>query len=153
MSIDANEMNRRLVGLAESRDVRFWRVDYSQLSAPEQVFLVIWELEAEVNNGGFEQYFSNSSGRLAPHAGGALRAIGAEAMAAIVDQAFSAVDHGVSWSNDEARKATLIALKSETLQKLEGLDEAFRAYPNNLNDLLYRFVSAHRGEIGAPADF
>src|SRR5689334_24380735 len=45
-------MNRRLIRLAESPDIRFWRVDYDQLSAPERVFGAIWELESEVNNGG-----------------------------------------------------------------------------------------------------
>ena len=57
MKIDRNEMNRRLIRLAESPNIRFWRVDYDQLSFPERVFVLIWELESEVNNGGFHQYF------------------------------------------------------------------------------------------------
>ena len=78
MTIDDREMNRRLIRLSESPTSRFWRLDYKDLSIPERVFLVIWELESEVNNGGFQQYFYNSSGALAPHVVSALKAIGAQ---------------------------------------------------------------------------
>ena len=61
MKPDERELERRLIKLAESREVRFWRVPYDQLTYPERVFGLIWELESEVNNGGFEQYFSNST--------------------------------------------------------------------------------------------
>src|ERR1041385_8223768 len=54
--IDRSEINRRLVRLAESPNIRFWRVAYDQLSLPERVFGLIWEFESEVNNGGFLQY-------------------------------------------------------------------------------------------------
>lgn len=62
MMADFGQMNQRLLRLAESPNSRFWRVNYEALSRAEQIFLMIWELEAEVNNGGFHQYFSNSSG-------------------------------------------------------------------------------------------
>jgi hypothetical protein len=52
MTIDNREMNRRLIRLSENPTSRFWRLDYKDLSIPERVFLVIWELESEVNNGG-----------------------------------------------------------------------------------------------------
>jgi uncharacterized protein DUF4375 len=66
MTIDKQEMNRRLIKLSESPSSRFWRVEYQDLSTPERVFLLIWEFESEVNNGGFYQYFHNSSGAGAP---------------------------------------------------------------------------------------
>jgi len=31
--------------------------------------------------------------------------------------------------------------------------QAFFRYPNDLTTLLYQYVSKHRDEIGAPADF
>jgi hypothetical protein len=52
MAIDGREMNRRLIKLSESSTSRFWRLDYGDLSPPERVFLLVWELESEVNNGG-----------------------------------------------------------------------------------------------------
>jgi hypothetical protein len=153
MTIDNNEKNRRLIALSERPDVRFWRADYAQLSPPEQVFLVIWELEAQVNNGGFEQYFLNSSGRLASHAAEALRTIGAQEMASITDLAVYAVGRDIPWLDNDARQDALDALDEDVLSELEDLTQAFFKYPNNLTELLYEYVSQHRSEIGAPADF
>ena len=38
-------------------------------------------------------------------------------------------------------------------KSLESLDQAFFRYPNDLTTLLYRYVSEHRDQIGAPVDF
>jgi hypothetical protein len=153
MTIDVNEMNRRLVKLAESPNSRFWRIDYGALSSPERVFRAVWELEAEVNNGGFHQYFLNSSGSLVPDAADALRAIGAATMSEIVEQAVEAIGHDISWSDDDARKASLAALAPGAVAKLGEFDQAFFAYPDNLTALLYKYVSEHREEINVPSEF
>jgi hypothetical protein len=153
MTADRNEMNHRLVKLAKSSECRFWRLDYDALSLPKRVFRAIWELESEVNNGGFHQYFSNSSGSLVPNVVDALRAIGAVAMAGIVGCAIEAVGPSVSWSDDSARQASLGDLSPEAMEKLDELDQAFYAYPDDLTALLYRFVSKHRDEVGVPAEF
>jgi hypothetical protein len=153
MTIDVNEMNRRLVKLAESPNSRFWRIDYGALSSPERVFRAVWELEAEVNNGGFHQYFLNSSGSLVPDAADALRAIGAATMSEIVEQAVEAIGHDISWPDDDARKASLAALAPGAVAKLGKFDQAFFAYPDNLTALLYKYVSEHREEIKVPSEF
>jgi len=36
----------------------------------------------------------------------------------------------------------------EILEKLEHLDQKFFAYPDNLTDLLFAYVSQHPGEFG-----
>jgi hypothetical protein len=149
-TMDANEMNRRLTQLAERPDARFWRVSYEALSAPERVFRSVWELEAEVNNGGFHQYFWNSSGSLAPHAPAALRAIGASTTAGIVESAIAAVGRDIPWSDERARQTRLDAIEP---QRLERFDDAFYAYPDNLTMLLYRYASEHRGDLGLSPDF
>jgi hypothetical protein len=51
------------------------------------VFVCVWELEADVNNGGFDQYYFNSSGDLAGDAVESLNAIGAKNTADVVRQA------------------------------------------------------------------
>lgn len=153
MTIDENEMNRRLVNLAGSPTSRIWRVDYGALSPPERVFRSVWELEADVNNGGFLQYLSNSTGGLAPCAAGALRAIGATTMSEIVEQAVAAVGRDISWLDNGAREAALAALAPEAEAKLDEFDKAFYAYPDNLTTLLYRYVSEHRDEINVPSEF
>lgn len=143
MKIDRNEMNRRLIRLAESPNIRFWRVDYDQLSFPERVFVLIWELESEVNNGGFHQYFLNSTGARAPHIVEALKAVGAVQTAALVQEAIAQVG-SIPWSDATARKAIMNALSSDVIEKLNKLDQSFYAYPNDLTELLYRYVDKHR---------
>ena len=154
MTIDNREMNRRLIRLSESPTSRFWRLDYKDLSTPERVFLVIWELESEVNNGGFYQYFYNSSGALAPHAVGALKTIGAKATADVVQRALNAVVNTIaSWSDDAQRQEQANQLSSGTRQILEELDQEYYASPEDLTPLLYKYVADHRIEVQAPADF
>lgn len=153
MTPNRNEMNRRLVDFAESPNCRFWQVDYDQLSVPERVFGVIWELEAEVYNGGFRQYFENASGRLAPDAVDALIAIGAAVAADIVARAIETIAENTPWSDDEAREAKLNRLSESANAALASLDEAFLQYPDDLATLLYAYVCGHRKELGAPDEF
>jgi hypothetical protein len=153
MSIDEHEMNRRLIALAEYVGARFWHIDYDTLSRPERVFRAIWELEAQVNNGGFAQYFRNSSGELALEVADALRAVGAASMAAIVEQALEMVGRDVRWNDDNARIAHIENLPTTTTDELEPLDQQFISYPDNLTVLLYQYVSEHRDEMRAPANF
>lgn len=153
MSIDAREMNRRLVRLAESPELRIWHQDYESLSRPERVFQSVWELEAEVNNGGFKQYFWNSSGRYAPQASGALRNIGAVKIAAIVDDAIKAIGGDPPWRDDVQRRLHVDAMPQAAKARLSALDKQFFAYPENLTALLYAYVSRHRDQIGVPPTF
>jgi hypothetical protein len=153
MAIDQREMNLRLIRLSEDRDVGFWAVDYDTLPEPKRVFRAIWEFEAQVNNGGFHQYFLNTSAWTVPGISDALLAIGATATAAIVNDAIAVVGRNVPWQDDEARREKLAALPDIVRQELEGLDQAFFRYPDDLTTLLYQYVCKHRNQIGAPADF
>jgi hypothetical protein len=150
---DEEEMNRRLVEFAESPNCRFWNTEFAKLSACEVVFGLVWELEGEVNSGGFQQYFHNSSGSFAPYVVDALRRLGAMKTAELAERAIGAVGSSVPWSDDEARQAKIAALPAAIEDELEALDNAFFARPDNLTTLLYKYVSDHRHEIGAPEDF
>jgi hypothetical protein len=91
-----------------------------------------------VNNGGFYQYFLNSTGALAPQVADALKAVGAVETAALAEKALSQVGSNVQWSDDAARKAKISQLSSQVKEKLHELDQAFYASPDDLTDLLYR---------------
>ena len=58
-----------------------------KLSKSEQAIYIIWNLEAEINNGGFNQYYFNSSGQFADLAPDALKLIHANKFAKLVDKA------------------------------------------------------------------
>lgn len=153
MALSAKEMNSRLIQLSEDRGAGFWLLDYDVLPEPKRVFRSVWELEAQVNNGGFYQYFWNASASGVPGIIYALQAIGADATAAVVNDAIAAVGSDLPWLDDDARRSRLAAVSPAARQQLEALDQAFYRYPNDLTRLLYQYVSKHRHEIGAPEDF
>ena len=146
--MDEPEMNLRLIRLSEAVEAQFADADPATLPPAVQVFWVIWQLEAEVNNGGFLQYFGNSSGRLVPHAVAALRTIGANTMADIVERAIFVAGRDIAWADDEARSTALNALGPDVPEELDFLDRAFFTYPDNLTVLLYTYASEHSDELG-----
>lgn len=60
------------------------------VSAEERVILIVEALQREVNNGGFEQFFENSSGEYAGELEAALRQIGAARVADLAAKAVQA---------------------------------------------------------------
>ena len=116
----------------------------SSLPPAQQTFKIIWELEAEVNNGGFLQYFLNSSGRDAPRVETALRMIGATKCADLAAKAFRIVDAtGLDWTNDEYRQAHIEKIDASAGDTLNALDGQFYEYPDPLSQLLADYVAAH----------
>jgi hypothetical protein len=71
------DKNEFLIALSESEKTDFGRIEFSQQTEEQQVFSAIWDLESEVNNGGFEQYFCNLGGDTANFVPTALERIGA----------------------------------------------------------------------------
>lgn len=53
--------NNILISLSESDKTQFGKQEFATQSTCQQVFSSVWAVEAEVNNGGFSQYFLNDS--------------------------------------------------------------------------------------------
>jgi len=105
----------RLGALAYRRGTR------SRLSANERLVLLIGELEADVNNGGFGQYLANKGSR---RARAALRALG-------------------TVRAKRTARWLAAALKTPTdSNALERLDARFVEHPEDLASLVMRYVGA-----------
>jgi hypothetical protein len=141
------DKNKQLCALSENPAAQFWKVSYQELTAAEKVFVSIWELEAEVNNGGFDQYFLNSSGDNAGHCVSALEKIGAFNFAALVKQAVSVFENSTPPDDPEIRQPLVVNFSDEQKKFLNELDQKFFKYPDNLTDLLFDFVTKNRAEI------
>lgn len=125
----------RLVGDIEQRP-------WTQLSKQERVILAVWQLEAEVNNGGFDQYFRNSAGEHAPCAIEALEEIGAPNCAAIVRRAVRLVLGEVGdW---QKARGAFLAASPDVEGTLEALDQEFYLYPEDLGTLLSEYLGGQR---------
>ena len=118
--------------------------DMSALSEAERIFYITQSLEMEVNNGGFSQFFYNSSGNFSNELVGAFTAIGANATAAICQKAISAFGRDIPVDKDE-REEMLDELESDEFDEiLEECDNAFYDYEDNLNELNYNFVMKNK---------
>lgn len=110
------------------------------LSTHERTLYVTQTLEQEINNGGFSQYFYNSSGDLANELADAFAAIGAHKTAAICKRALSAFKGAVP--TDRTERQTM--LERMHCHKLwEKCDDAFYEYEDDLESLNRAYILAH----------
>jgi hypothetical protein len=140
--------NHILIGLSESPHTKFGKEDFAGQSVPQKVFSALWEVESEVNNGGFAQYFANDSAESAHFVVDALRMIGAPKTADICQSALAAAFPAGLPESEEAIRSAAADFSDEVLEKLEPLDQEFFSYPHNLTDLLFAYVSRHPEEFG-----
>lgn len=140
--------NNLLIGLSESENTRFGKEDFALQSLPQKVFSAIWAVESEVNNGGFSQYFFNSSAESAPFVVEALETIGAPKTADICQRAIATAFSAGLPRTPETIRSIAIDFSDEILEKLEPLDQEFFAYPHSLTDLLFGYVWEHPEEFG-----
>lgn len=142
------DKNKALIKLSESDKVALWTQDFSEQSTPQKVFSAIWAVESEVNNGGFSQYFQNSSSETAAFVADAMDIIGAPKTAEICRRAISATFPLGLPSDPNVINAAAEEFSPDIEDALEALDDEFMAYPHNLTDLLFAYVSNHPEEFG-----
>ena len=85
------DRNKYLIDLTDSNRTDFCYVAFAKQSDVQKVFSAVWEIESQVNNGGFDQYFRNSDSDIIAFAPAALKMIGASACAMIVESAIELV--------------------------------------------------------------
>ncbi len=95
---------------------------------------LIDDLEAEINNGGFEQFFFNSAGDYTEETIQALVKIGANHTADIVNKAASKFPDGMPPKDRDNRQELLEEVSPES-DAFEELDEEFLAYEDDLASL------------------
>jgi hypothetical protein len=121
-----------------------WEVPHANRTAAQRTFMIIMEFDGEVNNGGFEQFFSNRSGRDAPTTEACLREIGAECCADLMAKAFDVVAGStIDWQNDLKRKERIRAMSDDAWYGLEDLNLIFYSNPDPLDELMARFIASH----------
>ena len=114
---------------------------FAGLPERDRVLIAVWCLEAEVNNGGFHQFYFNSAGDYAQVLSGMLYAIGAHRMARIMERANRLFgEQGPPLNRDKRQEALDILTPSGNA--FEQLDEEFIAYPDNLAELLEKWLRA-----------
>jgi len=115
-----------------------------KLNEHERVFYVTQILEQEVNNGGFSQFFYNSSGDFSNEIVDAFTKIGAFKTAEICKKALAVFNGNVPTDRD-AREELLDSLECDDV--LSECDDDFYEYEDNLEELNYTYIMEHRSSF------
>jgi hypothetical protein len=142
------DKNGILITLSGSDRTEVGKDNFIEQSIPQKVFTPVWVLEAEVNNGGFSQYFFNSSGETAGFVVEALETIGALQTAELCEQAIVTAFPAGLPSDLTLIRCAATDFSDEIVSALNALDKKFYQYPDDLTELLYEYVSAHPEEFG-----
>ena len=118
-----------------------------KLSKEEKSFYFIFQLEREVNNGGFLQFFFNDSGDSANDTAAALREIGAEKTAKICDRALAPFGGTVSNNRDERITMLNNTFTDEISEIFSQCDKDFYKYADDLVDLNYQFIMKNKNHF------
>jgi len=130
-----------------------------QLSSEEQRYFAVGLLEGEVYNGGFDQFFWNSSGDYYQLAVAGLEDVGAVSALALVKEAADTVfgrsgppaDRTERWRimDSKTRRLSEVLTRNRQRSRLESLDKQFWEDPDRLADRL----TAYAEERGLIAPF
>ena len=123
---------------------RYDRDGFASLTPAERVAYCVDALEREVNNGGFEQFFWNSSGDTAHETVEALEAIGAGQAAQMVREAMACFPGGAVAASRDNREQALQSIGEAAREKWQALDGRFYEYPDDLTGLMRRYVERNR---------
>ena len=132
------ELDDYIVSLCEYGD----RLD--KLNDFQKVFYYNQYLEKEVNNGGFNQFYFNSSGNYAHEIIDSLKTIGADKTAEIVKKANEQFpDSNVP--KDRIERQDVLEQIEETADEIwDELDQKFYAYEDDLNSLNMAYIKNNK---------
>ena len=122
------------------------RVGYEKLSEEEKIILAIEALEREVNNGGYSQFFFNSSKEYAPILVNSLKRIGCENVALLSQEAIAIL--GITDNlTVEAIDAAMDAENEERDEKLSDCDSKYYSEAGDLSEPLLNFIKMNKTKI------
>lgn len=114
------------------------------LSLLEGVGVGVWMLDAEVNNGGFDQYYFNSAGDLAIQTVEALKTIGAVKTAVLLDCANSEFPEALPPTDRTERQRVLDEVRE--IARFAALEREFYRDEENRISLLASYLKLHAGD-------
>ena len=114
-----------------------------------QAIYVIWILEGEVNNGGFNQFYYNSSGEFANLLPEALELIGASKFSELLERAnstYKTENDRITALQDGTMEGFMDSYDNNPLDKYD--DEFYELYEEeNLNDLQIKYIRSHKDDF------
>lgn len=118
-----------------------------RLTEPQKIFYFNQNLEREINNGGFNQYFYNSSGDFAHDTIISLRTIGADKTADILQKAIDQFPNSTVSKDRAKRQEVLEQIEEAANEVWEQLDQTFYKYEDDLNELNIQYIKQNRSSF------
>jgi Domain of unknown function (DUF4375) len=115
------------------------------LTDQERIVLAVEALEREVNNGGYDQFFLNSSREFAPVIVGALERIGCKKTANVTRRAIKALS--ISDLTSDAIEAVISTPDEGRRSKLNRCDDSYYKSAEPIADRLFAFIKANKASI------
>ncbi len=143
--LNADNINASIIELDNFiGDVCNYGDEMDKLTEPQKLFYLNQNLEREVNNGGFNQYFVNSIGDFAQETIWSLKGIGADKTAAILQKAIDQFP-GKTVPKDRDERIKIIEQIEEAANEVwQELDQMFFKYEDDLNKLNIEYVKKHK---------
>ncbi len=121
--------------------------DIDELIASQKTFYLNQNIEREINNGGFKQYFINSSGDFAQETVESLEKIGATKTAAILTKAIEQFPNKFVPKDYNKRMELVEQVEENANVKWEELDNLFYNYEDDLNQLNIEFIKRNKEDF------
>jgi hypothetical protein len=118
--------------------------DFSKLTDYQKLFYLNQNLEREINNGGFKQYFFNSSGDNAHETILSLKAIGADTTADILQKAIDQFPNKTVPKDRDERTEIVEQIEEVADEVWNELDQKFYEYQDDLNILNIEYVKKYK---------
>jgi hypothetical protein len=114
------------------------------LSEPQKNFYLNQNLEREINNGGFNQYFINPSGDYAHETIHSLKLIGANRTNEILEKAIDQFPDKIVPKDRDERVEIVEEIEETANEVWEELDQKFFEYVDDLNALNIEYVRQNK---------
>jgi hypothetical protein len=121
----------------------------SELSEPERVVLAVEAMEREVNNGGYHQFFTNSSHVHTDFIVRALELINCPKVAAITGDAIARLQLPEQYQAENVESVAM-ELSDEEREKLGECDSRYYENDENIAENLFAYIEQHQHEIRIP---
>lgn len=121
-----------------------------RLSSIERKLLAVADLREEVNNGGFEQYFSNAAGDRHALALQALTEMGATPLSKAMQRALIVFPGSKPPPTPDARVKLIAAARKRAEAIWGSCDDAFHLGDEGFGDQALRYVKRYRAQITLP---
>lgn len=121
---------------------------YKSWTETERLINAIEDMENEVMNGGFSQYYFNSVGIDWQDAQIGLGKIGAIKSKDLLEKSFSVFPLSKPYTIREENTNVIRSLSQEQKAFLNSLDDEFMTYEDNIGRLVIRYAEKNRSDFG-----